>query len=177
MEARARVGTLFCNTQVPTGGNFTASFTYTCGGNKGADGFAFVLQQQAATAIGANGGARGYGGITPSVSLQFNIYTGGGGTIGTTYAINGNTPADTAFDAVLPVNLSSGNPINITIAYNAALQTLTVSLAEQNTTNTFSRTYNGVNLLAVLNGNAAWAGFTGGTGGVNAINHQQFHPH
>src|SRR5439155_827177 len=51
-EARS----VFFNTQVPTAGSFTASFTYTAGGNKAADGFGFVLQTQAATAVGSGGG-------------------------------------------------------------------------------------------------------------------------
>src|SRR4029077_13794900 len=46
--------TVFANTQVPTGGNFTASFLYQAGGNRAADGFAFVLQQQTPTAVGGN---------------------------------------------------------------------------------------------------------------------------
>ena len=161
---------LFSNTQVATGGNFTASFTYTAGGARAADGFGFVLQQQAVTALGGGGGGKAYSGLTPSAAVLFNIYTGGAptGIIGTSFVTNGANPADNNFDPVAPVNLASGNPINITIVYNAGLQTLTVTLAEQNTANTFTRVYS-ANLASVFNGNPAWLGFTGATGGANAI--------
>ncbi|HEX3149406.1 MAG TPA: autotransporter-associated beta strand repeat-containing protein, partial [Gemmataceae bacterium] len=159
----------FSATQVATGGNFTTSFTYTAGGSAAADGFAFVLQNQALTALGGGGGSKGYGGITPSFAVQFNIFTAGGAPAGTTFSTNGAAPANNTYDAVAPVNLASGNPINISIGYNAGLQTLTITFAEQNTTNTFTRTYSGVNLNAIFNGSPAWVGFTGATGGLNAI--------
>ena len=46
--------TVFNSTQVPTSGNFTANFTYTVAGARAADGMAFVLQQQSATAVGGS---------------------------------------------------------------------------------------------------------------------------
>ena len=46
-----------------------------------------------------------------SLGVLFNIYTGGGGPVGTTVQVNGANPADTAYDASAPVNFASGNPI------------------------------------------------------------------
>src|SRR5262249_22246071 len=159
----------FANTQVPTGGNFTASFIYQAGGTRAADGFGFVLQQQTPTAVGGGGGAKAYSGITPSWALLFNIFVSGSNVVGTTVTTNGNSPADTAFDAVLPVNLAGGNQIAITVVYNASAQTVTVTLTELGTANTFTRTYTGINLASILGGNSAWVGFTGATGGSVAI--------
>src|SRR5205807_3539258 len=115
-EARS----LFNSTPVPTTGSFTASFTYTAGGNKAADGFGFVLQTQAATAVGSGGGGKGYDGITGNkAAVLFNIYTGAAGNVvGPAFTTSLNGPADTAFNASAPVNLASGNPINMTIVYN-----------------------------------------------------------
>ena len=160
----------FLSTQVPTGGNFTASFTYTRTGGSipPADGFAFVLQQQAVTALGGTGGGKGYSGITPSVGVLFNIYTGGGGIVGTTVQINGANPADSAYSPSAPVNLASGDPIGVTINYNASLPALTITMTDLVNFSTSSITYN-VNIATALGGNPAFVGFTGGTGGANTL--------
>jgi fibronectin-binding autotransporter adhesin len=163
-EARS----LFSNTpvSVPAG---TGGFTYqaTGGTNPPADGFAFVLQNQGVTAVGGAGGGKGYAGLTPSVGLLFNIYTAGGGVVGTSLQTNGASPADSTYTSCAPVNLGSGNPINVTLTYNAATTILTVALAEQNTANTYTTNLT-INLGSVL-GNAATLGFTGGTNANQTI--------
>jgi autotransporter-associated beta strand protein len=169
-EARS----VFFNTKVPTTSAFTASFTYTASGNRAADGMAFVLQNdtRGASALGAAGGSLGYGDdgitlnkITPSLAVGFDIFPNN--TIGTNLFING--VVTTPYISSSPVNLASGNPINVTIAYNAVTQTLTVTLAEQNTTNVSAFGFSGVNLATIFGGSTAFVGFTGGTGGLNSI--------
>lgn len=40
----------------------------------GADGVAFVMQNQSASTIGASGGGLGYPGVTPSIAIEFDTY-------------------------------------------------------------------------------------------------------
>ena len=156
---------LFNNTLVNYSNGFTVQFTYTPSGALAADGTAFVLQNdpRGATALGATGGALGYGGggaITPSAAIQLNLFNPN--TIGTNFETNGGSGVP--YTPVAPVNLAGGNPINVTLAYDGT--TLTETLAEQTTTNTFTIQY-ATNLSAVLgNGGNAFVGFTGGTGGA-----------
>lgn len=40
----------------------------------GGDGFAFVIQGEGPTAVGRSGNELGYGGITDSVAIEFDMY-------------------------------------------------------------------------------------------------------
>src|SRR5262249_19021796 len=63
-------GSAFSNQRVNID-RFTTSFTFRIhdGTNPPADGFAFVIQNNAPTALGGNGGALGYGGMGNSVAV------------------------------------------------------------------------------------------------------------
>jgi hypothetical protein len=155
----------FYNTKQPIS-NFTASFTYKDVTTNGADGFAFVLQNdpRGLTALGDAGGALGYGGgpiITPSAAAEFNIYSGNTNSSGR-FATNGATGGYTAFGSV---NIDSGDPIRITLAYNGT--TLTETLLDLTNNNTYT-TSTPVDLATVLGAATAYVGFTGGTGGATA---------
>ena len=157
--------TAFYNTQVPVSTAFTASFTYTAGGSKLADGIAFVLQDKGVTALGGSGGSLGYGGITPSVATEINIYTGATGGIGinATLATNGAIPTN---ESVSPVVLNSGDPINVSLNYNPTTQMLTETLTDAtNSADTFTQVYPGANLASILGSGTAYVGFTGSDGG------------
>jgi uncharacterized protein (DUF924 family) len=162
------------NTKVPTG-SFTASFTYqvTTGTNPPADGFTFALQNQGPTALGGGGGGLAISGLSPSVALGVNIYpSSGGGAQGISTYVNGNQ-LQNPYTSVAPVNLTlnngpSGNPIDFTLTYNASAATLTINLAEETTANTFSETIPGVNIQSLLGSSAAFVGFTGATGSLDA---------
>ena len=160
----------FNNPQPVTSGSqgFTASFVYTPSGSKAADGVAFILQNDSrgASALGAAGGSYGYGGtgtITPSAAIELNIFTSQ--TVGTALGINGSIGPNTA---VTPVALGGGDPINVTVAYNPSGSTLTETLQDLTTAQSFSKTYTGVNLATTLGSNMAYVGFGGGTGGSTA---------
>ena len=161
--------TAFYNTPVPVNGQFTANFTYQdVGGSVNstnfADGAAFILQNAGggATAIGGGGGGFGYAGMTPSAAIEFNVYTGH--TIGTNYATGGATGT---YNLTGAVNVSSGDPINVTVVYNGSTQ-LTETLTDATTLATYSTTYTVGSLATTTGGNTAYVGFGGGTGGLNA---------
>ena len=158
----------FDNTPVATAGNFIASFTYTASGNRAADGVAFVLQNSTAraSALGGTGGGLGYGanggigGISNSIAVALNIYSGVG--VGTNRFTSGSIGT---YNPTSPVTLNDGNAQNITLIYNAAAQTLSETITDQAAGQTFATTYTGVSLSSIIGGGTAYVGFTGGTGG------------
>jgi fibronectin-binding autotransporter adhesin len=154
----------FYAAKFPIANSFTAGFTYTVGGNKAADGMAFVVQNNAATAVGLGGGGLGYQGMANSAALEFNLYTGAG-PVGIAYHVNGVIGQ---YTSTAPVNLASGNPILVRIVYDSAAQTLTAVLTELGPGNARTFVYTGVNLAATVGGTTAYIGFTGGTGGAVA---------
>jgi len=82
---------------------------------------------------------------------------------GTNFVTTGSTGT---YNATSPVNVASGDPINVTLVYNAAAETLTEYLEDATTGNVYSHTYTGIDLAATLGGPTAILGFTGATGGV-----------
>jgi len=145
-------------------GQFNTSFVYQAtasGGAPLADGVTFVLQNQGPTALGSHGGGLGVAGISPSAEVEFNVFNGH--TIGTNFEINGANSQN--YLATSPVNLASGDPIQVTLAYNSSV--LTETLTDLTTGQTFSTSYT-TNLSAVL-GSTALVGFTGATGGSTSI--------
>jgi fibronectin-binding autotransporter adhesin len=163
--------TAFYDWKVPVNAAFTASFVYTP--TPGADGVAFVMQNdnRALTAIGGGGGSFGYGSgnpITPSAAVELNIYTGAAGGVGTVFATSGSVPGN---NPTTPVVLNSGDPILVTLSYNGSTS-LTETLVDQSNGNTYSTTYGtnslGSGLASIVGGTSAYIGFTGATGGVNS---------
>ena len=159
---------------------FVASFTYTpSGGSSPKSRTAFVLQNSASGpfAIAFNGGGAGLGvfGTSPSVNFNLDLYTGTPGGTGINWETNGYTGL--AADGGVPngptgsVNINSGDPINVTIAYQPEQGQMQVTLVDATTpTLTYSTNYLVGNSLATLvGGDAAYVGFTGATGGDNAI--------
>ncbi len=161
----------FYNVQAPIVSNssgFSAQFTYTAGGNKAADGIAFILQNSTSgtAAIGQTnaGSALGYGGtspITPSVAFEMNIFSTN--TVGVAWKSNGAIASP--YTAVSGVNLASGDPIRVQLNYNQANTTLTAILTDTVThaVGTFSN--NSLNVANILGQGTAYVGFSGADGG------------
>jgi hypothetical protein len=158
--------------QAITGG-FTVQFTYNMtfqpGGLNPADGIAFVLQNDShgTAALGGTGGGLGYTGIVQSAAVEISIYSdfapqGPPGTVlntqGTTGQIGGHPYVSTA-----PVDVTSQDPIQVALTYDAATTTLTETLLDLNTGKTFTTSYDD-NLTTEVGGPTALVGFTGGTG-------------
>jgi autotransporter-associated beta strand protein len=177
--------TAFYNTPVPVASasnGFTVAFTYTnLSGTHGTNtnvgsGVAFVLQNdpRGVAAIGGQGGNLGYGGGLPntpiqsSVAFQINIsppsYTGDpGAPIGVAWVTNGSAGK---YVVSGPVNENQGDPINVTLAYNAATHALTETLVDATTGQSYVHSDNSIDVASVLGAATAYVGFTGGTGAI-----------
>ncbi len=146
-------------------GAFKARFTYQAGGNKGADGVTFCLQDdpRGASALGGGGGQLGVGTaspITPSVELELDIYTA---PHGYAFSTNGSTGSYTVPGAI---NVASGDPINVTMLYQSGQLALTVTDAVANAGFSTNLT---VNIPGLIGMNTAYVGFTGADGAATSI--------
>ena len=145
-------------------GAFNIAYTYqmqTAAG--GADGATFCIQNQADTALGGGGGSLGYGGITPSWCLAFNIYANNTRGIGTFQ--NGATPGAGLYTSILP-NVGVGdntNAIQVNVNYDGT--TLNATFKDIVTGLSVTTNYT-VNLPSILGASTAWVGFTGADGGA-----------
>lgn len=147
-------------------GAFRATFTYQVVGANGnnADGTTFVLQNSAAgpSALGGRGGDLGYRPtVTPSAALVMNIYPGA--TVGYSFETNGILHPP--YLSTAPVNLSSGNPIDVTVNYDGT--TLFVTMTDTVTTSSFG-TSTVLDLPLAVGSEQAYVGFTSGSGGLAA---------
>jgi hypothetical protein len=146
---------------------FSASFVYKDVGGGVADGTTFVLQNSptGAYALGGGGGYLGYFGITNSFALELNLYNGGPGGTGFAWGTNGftGTSGGAPYASTSPVNLASGDPIQVNLVYTNG--SLVLSMTDLVTSANFTTT-NAVNLPAILGGNTAYFGFTAGTGSL-----------
>jgi hypothetical protein len=156
-------------------GAFQASWIYqdvgAGNGSTTADGYSFALQTTGPTALGGNGDNIGISGISPSWEMEFNIYSGTRGGVGIAFDTNGLTGAvlgaggvvGNPFSSTAPVDISSGDPIEVNVEYLDDL--LTVTLTDKSTAASYTTTQT-VNLPAILGTNMAYIGLTGGTDGT-----------
>ncbi|HKD37571.1 MAG TPA: hypothetical protein VKB78_12250, partial [Pirellulales bacterium] len=146
---------------------FVVEFTYTASGKKDSDGMAFVLHNdpRGAEAIGGHskglGVGLGYGGtpIVPSVELEIKLWRG----LGIAWRSNGTNGENDSYNSTSPVNVASGRPIDVRLAYDPKTQTVAVNLADRATKVTFSTSYKTIDVVRVLGGSTAYVGFTGST--------------
>ena len=121
--------------------------------------------------MGGSGGGLGYSGITPSFAVELNIYQ----VSSTADTTNGVANQVHTVSNTGAVNLRSGDPINVTLAYNSEQYTLIETLTDTKTGATYSTIYSDINLANILgpnpvdSTNTAFMGFTGGTGGAEAL--------
>jgi hypothetical protein len=151
--------------------SFQATFTYVDGaGGGGADGMTICVQNdpRGLAAIGSDGGALGYSNtvaglnILNSVALEFRTYGGDPNGI----AIGRNGSIGTSITNTGGVNITNGDPINVTVNYTTGV--LSVVLQDAITSNRFALTTN-VTLPTLVESNFAYFGFTGGTGAADGV--------
>jgi hypothetical protein len=154
--------------------SFTTDFSFQLT-NPNADGMAFVIQNVSTTALGPTGGGLGYGpdtaggpgGIPTSVAVKFDLYNNAGeGTNSTGLYLNGASPTMPATTLGGNVNLHSGDVFNVHITYSGT--TLTMTITDATTpADTFTTSW-AVNIPGAVGANAAFVGFTAGSGGQTA---------
>ncbi len=154
--------------------SFTTDFTFQLT-TPNADGIAFVIQNVGTTALGPAGGGLGYGpvplggtgGIASSVAVKFDLYNNNGeGANSTGLYTGGASPTTPATTLGGGVNLHSGDPFKVHIAYDGT--TLTMTITDVNVAaDTFTTSWP-VKIPTIVGANTAYAGFTGGTGGQTA---------
>jgi hypothetical protein len=175
----------FLTSPVPING-FTAAWTYRDVSVGGADGMSFILQNdtRGPAALGGGGGDLGVQGITPSAEIDFDLYPNnaplGGNNGGYQFATDGAGPTGTAapnpYSACYPVQVASGDPINVIVVYDFAAGTLQLTMID-----TAASTYGpnaGFNdqvfttnlavgdLTTLVGVTNAYLGFTGADGGA-----------
>jgi hypothetical protein len=180
-------GRVFATTQLNPQESFENSFALsmhdsTCcenpaPGMKPADGMAFVIQSQSITAGEGLGGSLGYSGITPSVIVEFDIYSNIGEPLTDHIAVISNgeggkhlqcanagpTPGCTVN---LPFPLY-GAPVYAWVEYDATAQHLKVWASQSSTKPATPLLDYGISLASL--GSSAWVGFTAATGSHNAV--------
>ena len=145
-------------------GCFTTTFSFQLT-TAVADGFCFVMQNQSPTAMGAVGMDMGYGGLTHSLCVKFDIYNNSGeGTNSTGVFTGGTRPTVPSIDFTPSgINMRGGHAFNVVLSYDGTTLTWTVTDATDATKTMTNSTV--VNLPAVIGGSTAYVGFVGSTGG------------
>jgi hypothetical protein len=171
----SEAGSAFCTTQVDVRG-FVTDFTFQLSDAQ-ADGITFTLQNSVAgaKALGPVGGGLGYGpdapggsgGITPSVAVKFDLFNNQGeGDDSTGLYTDGASPTIPFVDLTPSgIDLHSGDTMAVHLTYDGT--TLTMTITDDVVNKTFTQSWP-VNIPAIIGGNLAYAGFTGGTGGETA---------
>jgi hypothetical protein len=158
------------------------------GGSGAADGIVFVLQTDGATALGGTGGNEGYGGITPSVGVEFDTYYNAGIDINdnhvailtdgqlndadsqTPYGVTNCQPPTGVFGC-----MANGDVWSVWIDYDGA--SIHVALADNSTTRPADLISYPIDIRSVLGQDSAFVGFTAATAGGwdnHLIAHWQF---
>jgi hypothetical protein len=148
---------------------FTTSFTFRIhdGSNPPADGFAFVIQNNAPTALGGGGGGLGYSGIGNSVAVKFDMYTQASQHSTTGLFFNGDlNPAQQIDMGDSGIDLRNANVKQVDLTYNGT--TLHEVVTDTVTHASFIHDYT-VNIASPVGSDSAFVGFTGATGGLNAL--------
>ncbi len=156
-------------------GAFQASFTYQAGGDKGADGASFCIQNdpRGPLALGGGGGSLGVGTanpITPSVELELNLYTGNSQNLGYTVLSNGlvgSSGNNGNYRAPGNIRINSGDPINVTVKY--ANEILAVTFTDAVSNISYNTNIILGDLTQILGSSNACIGFTGADGGSTSI--------
>jgi hypothetical protein len=180
-----RAGAAWHRVKQPVAEGFETTFTFRFteqddGNDKGADGLAFVVQNESRSAIGGFGASGGFmrsdngapggfeRGITRRVAIFFDTFENKWDANGNYLAVctNGATaeirwpPRCSAYSQQLPMNLKDGRPHTARITYDPPQLAVYLDGGEEPI-----RTAS-VDVASILGGDGtAWVGFTASTGG------------
>jgi hypothetical protein len=144
--------------------SFSSNFTFQVT-NPNADGFTFTIQAIGPTAVGSWGGGLGYAHIGSSVAVGFQLFASGQETSLTGDWTNGASPDATPGTSTTGIDLHSGDVMSVHMTYDGT--TLTWTITDTATGKGFTQSV-AINIPA-LTGNTAYVGFTGGSGGLTAV--------
>jgi hypothetical protein len=163
---------------------FTTNFTLQFSTPTAADGVTFTIQNQpqaardgsirwvsgGPNAVGNNRTGFGYSGSTgdvggenagilSSAALVFDVFDGSGDLVG--LYTDGAKPVGSSTDmSSSGLNLRSGNPISVALAYNGT--TLSMTATDTKTKASFSKSWT-IDIPSAVGGSSAYVGFTGAT--------------
>jgi hypothetical protein len=171
-ETANQKGSAFFGTPVNVQ-KFTTDFTIQQVYARG-DGMTFCIQNTGLTALGASGGALGYGpdsvtGIGNSLAVKFDLFSNSGeGLNSVGLGTGGAMPTNPATDLTPSgIDLHSGEAFSVHIEYDGTSLTMTIA----NTSTpwvSFTKSWP-IDIPGTVGGQTAFIGFTGGTGTYTAI--------
>jgi len=165
----AQISTAWLANKVSVG-TFSTDFDFQLP-SSGGDGFTFTLQNapKGLNAMGGNGEALGYAGITKSIAIKFVLYddTAKAAISQTGILANGTTSPTVSVDmASSGISLHTGHVLHAHISSDG--NNLTETVTDATTGASFTHTYAG-SVASVLGTSTAYVGFTASTGGFTAV--------
>jgi hypothetical protein len=145
---------------------FTTTFSFQLS-NPAGNGITFAIQGNNTSSLGAAGSGLGYQGIANSIAVKFDFSTSvGEGQNSTGLYTDGAAPTVPAIDlSTTGINLHSDDPMTVQLAYNGSI--LSMIISDLVTGASYSTSWP-VNIPAIIGGNTAYAGFTGGAGTLSS---------
>jgi hypothetical protein len=161
---KRQAGAVWSSTKIDTGKSFETAFTARL--DEGADGIAFVIQNDGPAALGGSGGSLGYGGLTHSVAVEFDTYQNEHDPNDNHIAVVENGHSGTVHDATVPARISlTGDPFLVRVSYDAGSGSLRIRIKATDDPEPVVKILNVPADLARATGSpSAYVGFTGGTG-------------
>lgn len=135
----------------------------------GADGLVFVVQTQAAN-VGGTGGSIGFGGIRPSVGVEFDTYPNEGDPNGNHIGIDLNGSMRSIAQATPPGRMDDGSVWHAWVDYDGARDLLEARISQNADRPPTAVVSSVVDLVEVFGSDSVYVGFTSGTG-AGAGNH------
>ena len=169
-DSQFQVGSAFFDEPIKLEDNtsFSTEFQFQIGGGtNGADGFAFVLQNniQGDNALGGVGGGLGYINIDQSVAIEFDSYKNPYDRNNNHISLLGNGITDTELvSSDLTLDLNSGEVLNAWIDYDGSSDLLEVFVSDTIVKPETANLSATIELQDYL-GDRARVGFSGATGG------------
>jgi glucose/arabinose dehydrogenase len=158
--------------QIDGGTSFSTQFQFSLTGPTRGDGFTFMLQNsaQGVAALGSDGGNLGYGGLEKSVAIKFDTFQNIGLDLSNNFValVENGDISTTLAQQNASFDLHYGGLVTAWVDYSALSGQLAVYLSQSGAKPgeaLFSQAIN----LAGLVGNAAYVGFSSGTGAASSL--------